>query len=235
MNKSRFFLSMESSSVQRAVRLLESAEELERAVLNSYVICEAARFYTLQKGDCREWSEVRWQRSLDSAKKMEAEESDRTKEFRLARKYGLTDPISGWKRYKRLCQLRSVWGEYLRSDLNWDWDPSGSLKHLFRLPPGYAPSRKKDIVLLTVIVGDQAAQDGVLDVSIGRSSGEPIRKVRVKYETETGETRYRTFLHCSSLEDASLDNCRIKHDHGNGGHLKVEEVHCSNGGSEEET
>lgn len=96
---------MESRSVQRAVRLLESAEELERAVLNSYVICEAARFYTLQKGDCREWSEVRWQRSLDSAKKMEAEESDRTKEFRLARKYGLTDPISGWKRYKRLCQL----------------------------------------------------------------------------------------------------------------------------------
>lgn len=39
---------------------------------------------------------------------------------------------SNWIRYKASCKARHAWGEYLRSNFDWDWNPSQSLKQVFR-------------------------------------------------------------------------------------------------------
>lgn len=229
------FRSIIAQSSQRTMRLIRSSQELEREILDTHSTHSVEQTDSVRKGDCQGWSEDKWQKSFKQAMEIHVDENDLTKDFRQAQNTDLTDLMYWWKQYKEHRQTRSIWGEYFRSNLDWNWDPSGSLKCLFRLPTGWSPSRKKDIVPSTVAVGDEAAPGGILDISIGRCSGEPIREVRVKYETETGETRYRTFLHCPSLEDVALDNCHVVHDPGDGGNHEVKEMRCSDGGSKEET
>lgn len=39
--------------------------------------------------------------------------------------------FDNWRWYKGKCRDRQRWGEYLRSDLDWDWDTASCLKRLF--------------------------------------------------------------------------------------------------------
>ena len=39
-----------------------------------------------------------------------------------------------WRLYKRDCKFRHEWGEYFRSNLDWDWDLADSLRIMYELP-----------------------------------------------------------------------------------------------------
>lgn len=70
------------------------------------------------------------QHALNQARCVHVRESDATEDFLYARK----DVNSGWSSYKRICRVRHMWGIYLRSSLDWDWDTVNYLEHLFELP-----------------------------------------------------------------------------------------------------
>lgn len=92
-------------------------------------------------------------RTLNTARGATVRESERTAGFRLARepewKYGemfggraLTSDVNRivwprlWYEYRRVCQLRHTWGVFLRSNMEWDWNPSKSLHALFSIDSG---------------------------------------------------------------------------------------------------
>lgn len=89
-----------------------------------------------------------------------------------------THHLEHWKTYLVHSRMRSKWGEYLRCNMDWDWDLSRSLKNLFQ------------------------AEDP-MSVSYTAAQTSIPKQVRVLYNTETGKARYRTFYAGPSEEDVS--------------------------------
>ena len=76
--------------------------------------------------------------------------------------------------------MRNRWGQVLRSNLDWDWDLSSSLKRLFKID--------------TPLQGKLSLTGNNLDVSIATRCDGPPKEIRVAYKTETGETTYQTYI-----------------------------------------
>lgn len=156
-----------------------------------------------------EKSKEEWQRSLDRARSVPVVENDLTREYLEARQVSYVDPttLCYWKGYKKLQRKRHRMGEYCRSNLDWDWDLSSSLKRLFRIDRPRSSSRPEG----AVHQGDKGVptihrgiNGGTLEVSIHEKAPNVLEKVvRIRYETEAGEVRYKTFHAEPSVEDVT--------------------------------
>lgn len=128
------------SSKQRALRLLFSFDELERdfhILVLKYSTPQPIRTPTSDKRLTNE----RVRRWFNGARRVQPDlsESDVTREFKEAFKIRYpsnqhTDSeLRGqWGLYKQRCLKRHIWGQLLRSNLDWEWDVAGSLRFLFR-------------------------------------------------------------------------------------------------------
>lgn len=152
-------------------------------------------------------SEEEWQRSLDRARSVSVVENDVTRRFLEARQAKGWFPTLEWKCYKKLQRKRHRMEEYCRSNLDWDWDPSSCLKRLFRIDRPRSSSRTEGAGHL----GDKGVptihrgiNGGTLEVSIPEKAPNVLEKVvRVRYKTEAGEVRYKTFHAEPSVEDVT--------------------------------
>lgn len=104
-----------------------------------------------------------------------------------------------WRCYRDGCQRRKVWGEYLRNDLNWEWDTSSSLRRLFGMKAWAVDPPANVVSAVSVEAG--GLRGDTLDVSIDAPPPESVTKVRMAYTTASGETKYRTFYAGPSSED----------------------------------
>lgn len=118
-------------------------------------------------------------------------ESEATKEFLEARR-----ALLGWEHYKAICQMRNLWGEYLRSNLDWDWDTANYLEHLFKLPEETIPPTAQ-IATVSLNAGMPDTWKISTEVSLPK-------EVKIVYKSATGETKYKTFMPCPSSEDVAL-------------------------------
>lgn len=133
---------------QRTRRLLRSLDELEREVWGSASqkrsITSQAKidadphWYDLDNfGDI--WWE-RWEKTLGRARRAQVTENELTEEFREARRIGLDSPRDlnsnapcdkrNWPYYQLHRDSRNKWGQYLRSNVDWDWDLGSCMRRL---------------------------------------------------------------------------------------------------------
>lgn len=196
----------------RTRRLLASPDELRREAGDSV----GFKHNTLSSKypPFGEKPEEEWQRSLDRAQCIQVDDNCLTSEFLYARDPRWNDDdLEVWRNYKHTHHMRYRMGEYCRSNLDWDWDTASSLKRLFRT---YRPTKfpRPDCSMqhvcsslpakpdLPVAMGNRA--DGrTLTVTTPERRPELLEKIRVRYETETGEVKYKTFYPRSTVEDVS--------------------------------
>lgn len=113
-------------SFQRAHRLFTSFKELRREALDS-TFMQLRRSHNKERVDS--WNKAEPLASLHKAHQDQVPANDLTRRFLEAR----DGPDYDWRRYKVECRNRHIWGQLLRSNLDWDWDPSSSLTRLFNL------------------------------------------------------------------------------------------------------
>lgn len=114
--------------------------------------------------------EEEWRQSLLRARQAQVPTSDLTCEFVNCRESPHTSDENDyfyWRWYKRYSRMRKSWGEHCRSNLDWEWDPSSSLEHLFKI-------------------------EDSLEVTINEPRSYPPNMVHVRYTTEAGEVKYET-------------------------------------------
>lgn len=156
--------------------------------------------------------------SLDRVRSIPVVWSEPMRDFLRGRHSRFRDPHSLWYwRYdKDPYRQRHRMEEYCRSNLDWDWDTGSYLKRLFRIDrpkkcpnPGCAKQQQGTGVSATIdIPVAGGGSDGrTLHVTIPVKGRNTFEKVRMWYETETGEVRYKTFLAVPSVEDVS--SCSI--------------------------
>lgn len=114
------------------------------------------------------------------------------------------DPLWKWKWYKRVCQKRHRMGELFRSSQEWDWDLSNSLKRLFQIerPTKELPHEvpPKSASIHRHINVDKSSVGKVI-VTTGIVQMDMLQTVRIPYESETRENKFKTFVACLSCED----------------------------------
>lgn len=142
---------MINSAQQRTQRLLRSFNELEREVRGRasqesistlQLKVDTDPFWDTLDDFGDEWWDC-WDSRLRGARRMQVPENDLTEEFREARGMMLDLPLDAdddwwdekknWAHYQLRCGSRHKWGQYLRSNMDWDWDLGGCLDRLFRL------------------------------------------------------------------------------------------------------
>ena len=121
----------------RTLRLLQNVDELEREVLDSS--SSHGRLFVSQEeaNECEnELSDEELQRTLQLAQsaRLNVHRNDMTKEFHEACEEEDWSSYKGWGGFKENCRNHHAWGEYFRSELDWDWDLAGSLKRMYKLP-----------------------------------------------------------------------------------------------------
>lgn len=202
----------------RTRRLLTSPTELRREAGESMAQKYGALPNALVDQPFKEKSEEEWQRSFDHAQNVPV--IDLTREFLEARKlaYWHPDSLWSWKRYKMLQQKRHRMGEYCRSNLDWDWDLSSSLKRLFKInrPKKYPHPEYAECQVYTSLpatINLPMARGGsdrrTLDVTIPEKEPNVLEKIRLRYETVAGEIKYKTFLAVPSVEDISSSSMPV--------------------------
>lgn len=154
----------------RSYRLLFCPGELEREVQDNLSDLQrnSVQSEKTSKPPLQSEEEESWRQSLLRARQAQAPTNDLTCEFMNCREnphsYDSNDYFY-WRWYKRHSQMRKSWGEHCRSSLDWEWNPSRSLKHLFK-------------------IGDS------LEVTINETRSNPPKVVHVCYTTEAGEVKY---------------------------------------------
>ena len=149
------------SFTPRTLRLLRNVDELEREVLDSNpshgsrlsVSQEDTNEAGIQLSD----EELRQALHLARSAKLTVPRNNKTEEFSVA--YEDEDWVSdwGWKGFKEKCRNCRAWGEYFRSELDWDWDLVGSLERMYTLPrkrskPSPGPTQNGESQLLSSCV-----------------------------------------------------------------------------------
>lgn len=161
-------------------------------------------------------SEDELQRSLDVARSISVVVKDLTWKFLKAREPPSWNPdcLCRWKLYKEFQRKRHHMGEYCCSNLDWDWDTASCLKRLFRIDrPKKCPNpecvKQQEGTGLSATIDVPLAggeSDGrTLNVAIAEKGRNTFEKVRMRYETETGEVRYKTFYAGPSVEEVASD------------------------------
>lgn len=195
----------------RTRRLLASPDELRREACDSvgFKHNTLSSKYPPFEGK----PEEEWQRSLDRAQCIQVDDNDLTSEFLYARDPRWNDDdLEVWRNYKHTHHMRYRMGEYCRSSLDWDWDTASSLKRLFRTDrPTKSPRPECSMQHVcpslpakpSLPVAMCGADGRTLNVTITERRPELPENIRVRYETETGEVKYRTFYPRSPVEDVS--------------------------------
>ena len=143
--------------------------------------------------------------TLRRAQNVVVPENDLTREFLDAR---ITDYCEGeernwsWESYKARCRDRHQWGQYLRSNLDWNWDVAGSLRRLFRA--------KNAVVISPLPTSYESAIDpgrNPLSVTQGEAAvaiaGDAWKMIQIRYKIASGETKYKNIPVNISSEDVS--------------------------------
>lgn len=112
--------------------------------------------------------------------------------------------FDNWRWYKGKCRDRHRWGEYLRSDLDWDWDTAGCLKRLFdveRLKPLPVVGGPYSSSLQATIIESDGFSRRRLDVFDVVPQSMAPEVVYYRYVTKTGEMKVKTFTTIPSSDD----------------------------------
>lgn len=182
--------------IPRTNRLLKSLDELEREIRDSkfssdfkdirtcllLLLIEEAHIYHIVP------NRTYTQRQADLARNANVIESAATKEFLKERKDWFR-----WTMYKDLCLIRHVWGVYLRSSLDWDWDTASCLERLFKLPDEVVPQ--------TALIASIDLDAVEADTWIISTNASLPKQMRVAYRSASGKMEYMTFLHSPSVGD----------------------------------
>ena len=105
-----------------------------------------------------------------------------------------------WQQYQEKRVNRRHWGQAMLCNLDWDWDPSASLRRMFSVR--VSDERKVSSPKTTFSVNGEKGTTWTLKSPTLHTC--MPKEIRVAYETETGDIRYRTFLADSNL--AAGDN-----------------------------
>lgn len=138
-------------------------------------------------------------RALLRARKVQVNKNHLTNNFLLARdgcgSEGEREVLARWTTYESYCRKRHTWGEDLRSDLDWVWNPSSSFKRLFSTTDSVTGVSPAPHLSATAI-----AKGTQMNVSINSAHTDLPQRVEVQiaYKNKDGETKYETFLAISS-------------------------------------
>ena len=149
--------------------------------------------------------ELRQALQLARSAKLTVPRNNRTEEFYVACEEEDWGSDWGWKGFKEKCRNRRAWGEYFRSELDWDWDLAGSLKRMYKLPrnctrPSPEPTQHGESQLLSSCICLNSVpnpstgnlKDGLLYVETVVDG--PVNEVKVPVRSPTGEITYKTFF-----------------------------------------
>ena len=141
------------------------------------------------------WTKDRLLSSLDQARQVRVPRNDLTKEFLVKRYFphcGKED-MQKWRWYKENIGYRHYWSRALLCNFDWDWDLSSCLKRLFQLPKtANCPIRSC------------VAQKNEWSIDSTASCVPVLLKVR--YVSQAGKIKYKTFHADPSLEDITARN-----------------------------
>lgn len=186
------------ASTLRSRRLLGSFDELEREVRDSAarIRCSSSRAKVVD--DAARWTDGRFRFTLNQARKAQIQCNDLTGDFAWARSYDLRDGLREWKWYKEMCFSRHGWGEYFRSNLDWDWDLGQAMNRLrvfdsnAKSPTVMPRNGRRTTYNLPIAIVDEV--HGTMELTLGTMPGPSLNKIRVAYTGETGETHFVTFV-----------------------------------------
>ena len=197
------------SFIPRILRVLRNVDELEREVLDSSpshgsrlsVSQEDTNEAGIQLSD----EELRQALQLARSAKLTVPRNNKTEEFYVVCEEKDWGSDWGWKGFKEKCRNRRAWGEYFRSELDWDWDLAGSLKRMYKLPrdrskPSPGPTKHGE----SQFPSSCACPDSEPNPSTGNLKDErlhvetvvdgPVNEVQVPVRSPTGEITYKTFF-----------------------------------------
>lgn len=202
---------------RRTQRLIRIFAEFEREVWGptSKTNCSTSGLrinatpYWHGPGDSgEEWWKY-WKVTLKEARRVRAQKSGLTEEFREARRIGLErDPLSdpkdplrnvrnderNWAHYQLRRLLRHKWGQYLRSNMDWDWDLGACMKRLFKVEKHIRAGPPLNVPASSTAIDVGPGPEGTLKISMGDAQGGLPKEVQVAYKTKTGETQYMSFV-----------------------------------------
>ena len=200
--------------ISRTLRLVRDVVELEREVLDSDLL-HGSRISVPQE----ETDEARdrlsgegLQRKFNLAQKarLNVLRDNLTEEFHRAFEgCRSSEPFETWKEYKKNCGNRQAWGQYFRSNLDWEWDVARSLKRLYKRPrkrPGPSPRPARlnsphfpvmyahPEPVAMPISSTSKLRDGLLHVEAAADG--PVEEVRVQVavRSSSGEISYKMFI-----------------------------------------
>ena len=201
------------SFTARTLRLLLNVAEFEREVI------ETSHFHGCQMSVSQkeandvenDFSCEELQRTLDLARRIQSNvpRNNVTEEFhRSCEEEDWTKWFYGWKHYKKRCRNKHAWGQYFRSELDWDWNLSGILKRMYKLPrkhPEPSPGPQHDNLQIPVSYACPEPvptgstrpiaklSNGLLEAVVTGS----VNEVRIVEVSPTGETTHKTFFAAS--------------------------------------
>lgn len=199
------FQSCLNLSTTRTRRLLASPDELRRESGDSIKLGYDSFSDGMYNPSSEEKSEEELRHSHRRAQCTPVIENTTTGEFLCYRDnpHWESNDFKSWGYYNNIRVMRHHTSEYCRSNLDWTWDTACSLKHLFRIDkPKTTPRSESEAQLPLSATLDLADSDiGInrnnltLGVTIPRSGIDTglLGKVRIRFQSESGEVRYKTF------------------------------------------
>lgn len=205
------------ASIHRTQRLLRSFNELEREVYGISLESNIPASHSKIDADPHwlsidvfgdEWWEP-WKKALERARRVQVPETFMTEEFREARRIGLErDPLCdphdwrldaihdqrNWCYYQLRRGSRHKWGQYLRSNMDWDWDLRTCMKRLFKESHLEQSLAVHEAPASSPTIGVAASPEGALQLSFGRVQVGTPKEVQISYETEDGKMQYMSFV-----------------------------------------
>ena len=178
-------------------RLLSSQGELTREIQNGaspleHFISVSGLAWNQPKQT--KWTEVRLRCLLTQARTAQVLMNDLTKEFLVKRYFphcGKED-MQKWRWYQENIGYRHYWSRALCCNFDWDWDLSSCLKRLFRLPKAAKYPIRSCV-----------AQKNEWSIDSTASCAPVLLKVR--YISQAGKIKYKTFHADPSLEDVTRE------------------------------
>lgn len=205
------------SAGQRTQRLLKSLDGLEREVwgcasqINIFtsqpkMYADPVWIFLDDFGD-KWWGY--WKSTLDRALKVQGPENRLTEEFREARRIGLEDRElwsnsyneRNWAYYELRRGSRRIWGQYLRSNMDCDWDLGTCMRRLFKVgrQTRVGPSTDTYIPAFSIPAINVDAEGG--ETWNLKAPVTLPNEVRIAYETKGGEMQYVSFVPASSIPE----------------------------------
>lgn len=216
--------SLTNVSIRRTQRLLGSFDALEGEILGNTLTTSRSPsllkiesdplWFSLHDFGQQWWKS--WETSLERARGVQVQRNSLTEEFSVARNIGLgRDPYTSewqaiedrrnWAYYQLHRLSRNKWGQYFRSNMDWDWDLGTCMKCMFVIEKEACagPSSATTVPQTSRRATEVATmRDGTLRISLGEPQGD-VPNVQVEYKTKTGETHTILFVPKSRCPEPS--------------------------------